>query len=63
MRPNLSNPPWVLGGVKFRMNAKESQVLFRVPCGILRHCQNLYIKGGRFVDARGDLEVIGKIAI
>ena len=48
---NLSNPLWVLGDVEFGMNAKESQVLFGVSCGILRPCQNLYIKGGRFVDA------------
>ena len=68
----LSNEPWVLGGVEFGMNAKESQVLFEVSCDILESCQKLYIKGGRFVDAgvtwkswEGSLyevEVIGGIA-
>ena len=33
------------------MNAKESLVLFRVPHGILEPCQNLYIEGGRLLDA------------
>ena len=51
-RPNPSSLPWALGGV--------DSGLFR---GILGPCQNLYIKGGRFKGARGDLEVVGEIAM
>ena len=35
---NLSDPPWVLGGFEFRMNAKESLVLFGVSHDVLKPC-------------------------
>ena len=44
---NLSIPPWVLGGVEFGMNTKESQVLFGVPCSVFGPCLDLYIEGVR----------------
>ena len=37
-------------GVEFRMNTKESLVLFRVMGGVLRPCQHLYIECGRSLD-------------
>ena len=63
LRPNLSHLPWILGGVEFGVNDEEPQVQFRVSCGVLRTFQSLYIKDGRFVDVRGDLEVVREIAM
>ena len=54
------------------MNMKESLLLFGVPHGILRPYQNLYIEGGKSVDAwvtwklfersLCEVEVAGRIA-
>ena len=69
---NLSDSPWVLGGVEFRINAKESQVLFGLLCDVLGPCQYFYFEGGKFVDegvtwksyerSLCEVEVVGGIA-
>ena len=63
LRTSPSGPLWVLGGIKFGVDGKELQVLFGLQCGILKPWQSLYIKGGGFVDARGDSNVIGGITM
>ena len=63
LRLSPSSPPWVPGGVEFRVDGKELQLLFEVQCGILGPRQSLYIEGGRFMDARGDLKVVREIAM
>ena len=63
LRSNHSDPPWTMGSVEYAMNEKKPQVLFGVSCSIFEPCQSHYIEGGRYVDAKGDLEIVGAITM
>ena len=63
LRLNSVDPPWVSGNVEFWVDEKELKILFRGRCGILEPLHRLYIEGGQFVDARGNLKVVGGIAM
>ena len=45
------------------VDKKELQIQFGVQRSVLKPCQNLHAKGGRLVDVRRALKVIGEITL